>query len=439
MSAANPVLDQTGAGRISLHLRRTIIISAPIAAALLSEIGMGLISTLMLGRLGPQALAAGGLAVSVFITALLILQGALSGVGVLAAHRLGAGRPDEVPPLYWSGVALAVLLAAPLFAALSAPASAWRALGQAPVLAHDLSAYLHILRWAVPAGVVGVGMMRGFLPAIGLERVLLYVLPAGVVLHAGLSRLAISGGFGLPGSGVPGSAIAIVVTLSVVASCMLALLHGPNFRRFVRLAPPDLAVMRRLLVIGLPVAGSVVVEAGLFLAVGFLAASLGPNALARAHDRAERSQRHVHGAARRQPGGQRAGGDGGGRRKHPRGAPGGVLRHRRQRDVHGSLRRGAEPGLAHDHRAVPAGQRRRRCHRRLGRKPAARGRRVPVGRRHPGDGSRRLARPAGRARADAAGDVSATGGWGSGRGGCWRSARDWAWWGCGGDCAWGWR
>ena len=280
MSAANPVLDQTGAGRISLHLRRTIIISAPIAAALLSEIGMGLISTLMLGRLGPQALAAGGLAVSVFITALLILQGALSGVGVLAADRLGAGCPDDVPPLYWSGVALAVLLAIPLFAALSAPAAMWRAFGQAPALAHDLAAYLHILRWAVPAGVVGVGMMRGFLPAIGLERVLLYVLPAGVVLHAGLSRLAISGGFGLPGWGVPGSAGAVVVTLSVVACGMLSLLHGPNFRRFVRLARPELAVVRRLLVIGLPVAGSVVVEAGLFLGVGFLAASLGPDALA---------------------------------------------------------------------------------------------------------------------------------------------------------------
>ncbi len=273
--------EPAGAGSYPLHLRQTLAISAPIAAALLSEIAMGLITTVMLGGLGDRALAAGALSTNVFITGLLMLQGVLTGVGVLAANRLGAGRPQEVAGLYWSGVLLAVLMAAPLFAVMSAPAALWRAAGQSRMLAGDVADYLHILRWAVPAGVVGVGMMRQFLPAIGLQRVLLWVLPAGVILHAGLTRLLIQGGLGLPGYGVAGSAVAIVITLSVVAGAMIAVLHGSvRFRGFVRLSRPRLAVLRALLRIGLPVAATVAVEAGLFLATGLLAAALGQVVLA---------------------------------------------------------------------------------------------------------------------------------------------------------------
>ena len=267
-------------GTYAQHLRQTLAISAPIAAALLSEIAMGLITTIMLGSLGDRALAAGAFSTNVFITGLLVLQGVLTGVGVLAANRLGAGQPERVAELYWSGVLLAVLMAAPLFAVMSAPAALWRAAGQSDGLAADVADYLHILRWAVPAGVVGVGMMRQFLPAIGLERVLLWVLPAGVVLHAGLTRLLIRGGFGLPGYGVTGSAAASVITLSVVAAAMLAVLHGRRFRFHVRLSWPRLAVLRALLGIGLPVAATVAVEAGLFLATGMLAAALGQVVLA---------------------------------------------------------------------------------------------------------------------------------------------------------------
>ena len=262
------------------HLRQTALISAPIAAALLSEIGIGLISTIMLGSLGDRALAAGSFSTNVFITVLLVLQGMLSGVGVLAANRLGAGRAQDVPGLYWGGVLLAVVLSVPLFAALSLPASAWRATGQTAALAADVATYLHVLRWAVPAGVVGIGMMRQFLPAIGLQRVLIWVLPAGVMLHAGVTRLLIHGGLGLPAYGLAGSAAAIVVTLSAVALSMLAVLHGPRFGGYVRLALPDVRILGALLVIGVPVAAMVAVEAGLFLAIGMMAAALGSAVLA---------------------------------------------------------------------------------------------------------------------------------------------------------------
>jgi len=255
------------------HWRETIVVAAPIALALLSEIGMGLISTAMLGQAGDRALAAGGFGTNVFITILLVLQGLLSGVGVLAANRLGAGVAAEVPQLYWSGVALAALLAIPMFALLSQDATIWVAVGQPADLARDVAAYLHILRWGVPAGVVGIGMMRQFLPAIGRQLLLVWVMPAGLVLHAGLNLALV------PRYGLAGSAWAIVITLSATAFTLLALLHAGS-PRLVRWRRPQAAALRPLLAIGLPVSVTVAVEAGLFLATGILAGVLGPTALA---------------------------------------------------------------------------------------------------------------------------------------------------------------
>ena len=281
MSAAIDIGRPAGdAGSAGQHLRETLWITAPIALALLSEIGMGLITTLMLGGLGDRALAAGAFATNLFITALLVLQGMLSGVSVLTADRLGAGRPGEVPVLYWSGVLLAAALAMPLFAALTLCGPVLRALGQPEMLVADVTRYLHVLRWAVPAGVVGIGMMRQFLPALGLQRVLLWVMPCGVVLHAALNRVFIHGGFGIPAMGLEGSALATVVSLSSAALAMLAFLHGPRFGRHVSAARPSAVHLRRLVAIGLPVTGIVLVEAGLFLATGILAGALGPTVLA---------------------------------------------------------------------------------------------------------------------------------------------------------------
>jgi MATE family multidrug resistance protein len=262
------------------HLIDTVRIAAPIAVAQLGQMAMGLTDTLMLGRIGAEALAAGGLGANFFFTCLFFLQGVVSGVAVLAARARGAGRGADVPVAYWSGMAIAACLSVPYFWLMSTPRPLLRLLGEPAALTDDIAAYLHVLRWGVPAGLLGIGVVRGFLPAVGLQRLMLWVMPGGIVVNAVLNVWLIYGGLGMPAFGMRGSAAATAITLWLTAGALLAILHGAQHGHHVRLTAPRPRVVAELLAIGVPVGMTALVEAALFLVTGVVIGVLGPVTLA---------------------------------------------------------------------------------------------------------------------------------------------------------------
>ena len=270
------------------HVRATVRLAAPLAAAQLSATAMGLTDTAVLGRLGADALAAGGLGTNLFITLVLMLGGVLAAVSVLVAYANGASARggDEgkdgsrIPDIYRTGLLLAALLSVPGFAALSAAEPLLLALGEPPGLARDTGAYLDVLRWGVPGALIDIGLMRAFLPAVGQGRLLLWVSLAAVLVNAGLNWVLAFGAFGWAGHGALGSAAATALSLTGISAALLALLHlHPALRRHVspgRLRRTTLAEMLRL---GLPIGATYAVETGLFLAAGLLMGLLGAAAL----------------------------------------------------------------------------------------------------------------------------------------------------------------
>lgn len=242
---------------------------------------MGTTDTVFLGRVGADALAAGGLATTLFITALVVLQGVLSGVSVLMARTIGAGQRAALPGLYWAGMALSVVLTVPAFVLFSVAEPLFLALHEPPALAHDIAAFLAVLRWGLPGGLIGMGLMRAVLPALGVGRMLLWVALPGAVLNGGLAWVLIFGAGAWPGAGLVGAAAATAIEMTVAALVLVLLLHRrAGLRDSVRWHRPALATVRAILAIGLPTAGIAAVESGLFLATGLLVATLGPAALA---------------------------------------------------------------------------------------------------------------------------------------------------------------
>ncbi|MBV8493852.1 MAG: MATE family efflux transporter, partial [Alphaproteobacteria bacterium] len=75
---------------IVAEIRATIAVAAPLAAANLAQMAMGITNTIMVGHLGATALAAAGLGAMLYYMLAMVCQGVLTAVAPLAAHALGA-------------------------------------------------------------------------------------------------------------------------------------------------------------------------------------------------------------------------------------------------------------------------------------------------------------------------------------------------------------
>ena len=82
----------TPRSRFIAEMHATLRLAAPIVGAQLAQIGMGITDTVLLGGLGRDALAAGGLGAMMFFVLVMILQGLMSAAAILIAHARGADR-----------------------------------------------------------------------------------------------------------------------------------------------------------------------------------------------------------------------------------------------------------------------------------------------------------------------------------------------------------
>ena len=272
--------------RVHDHVTALLRLALPIAASLLAQMAMALTDTILLGGLGEQALAAGGLATGLFFTLVVILQGIPSAASVTVSQALGAERTGRVGRITASAMLLGLGLSLPAFLAFGRAEWLLRRLGEPAGLAHDVGAYLAVLRWATPAALAGLGLLRAVLPAIGAARLLLWVMPAMAICNGFLNYGLIHGApiygiWSLPRLGFLGSALATTLTLWL-SSCLIAGAMLASRARRALLHPflPDRAAFRPLLRIGIPSSLTIAAELLLFLVVGLQAGLLGPASLA---------------------------------------------------------------------------------------------------------------------------------------------------------------
>lgn len=241
---------------------------------------MGVTDTALLGTLGPDALAAGGLAASIEISTLVVLQGVLAAVSALVAQAQGARRVADIPGLYWTGFFIAIALMLPAFLLFEHAEVLLRLAGEPPELARATGEFLSILKWCIPGAMIGTGLQRAFLPAIGVGWVIFPVTLAGTLLNLVLCYGLIHGRWGLPELGFRGPALATAIVFSCTAAALTLFTHTGPRTRFVRWTWPRLATARDLLLLGVPIGATFAVETTLFLGVALLIGRLGPDALA---------------------------------------------------------------------------------------------------------------------------------------------------------------
>ncbi|SON55660.1 Multidrug-efflux transporter [Hartmannibacter diazotrophicus] len=260
---------------IGQHVSETLRLAGPITMGHFSNLAVTTATLLMFGWTSADTLAAGGLAMRIGVSTN-ILAAILVISGLMMSEVQGAGQGHLVSRWYTNGLVLSAVLSALSFAWMTVAPSVLAALGQEPAIVADAEAILNIMRWAEPANMIRLGLMRTALPALGLASILFALTPLSLIAYIGLG-LALAG---MPQIGWHGIPMAFVVISWAVALVMLAIVHlGPR-RGLVRFDIGGVMEMLRLVWRGLPIGTLQAIDGVYYLALTLLIGRFGAATLA---------------------------------------------------------------------------------------------------------------------------------------------------------------
>ncbi len=256
----------------------------PLVLAELGWMAMGIIDTIMVGRLPDSAAAIGAVSLGsiLFYTTTISASCLLLGLDTVIAQAFGAGRLPDCHRALWSGLYLCAILAPTLMLVNWAMIAALPRIGVNPVILPQASAYIRILNWGTLPLMLYFALRR-YLQAIGLVQPVMFALVSSNAINLFGNWVLIYGHLGFPAMGTDGSAWATFAARLYMAGMLVAyalyydrrhpgLFHVPF--------APDFAHLARLIQLGLPAAAQVVLEIGIFGLATALIARLDPASLA---------------------------------------------------------------------------------------------------------------------------------------------------------------
>ena len=265
------------------ELRPMLGLTVPVVLAEMGWFAMSIVDTVMVGPLGPSAIAAVGTGGILFMTLMVFGFGTLLPLDTFESQSYGAGRIDECHRWLFAGLQLAAVLTVGLM--LVALLGVWNlaAFGFHPDLLPDLQAYTKWLVWSAPPLFAYV-VCRRYLQAMNMVRPIMIALVAANVMNGFVNWVLIYGNLGAPALGVVGAAWATVASRVVLAvSLFLVIVYQERQRPSGLHDVPfqwDGRRVWQLFRLGWPAAMQITMEVGVFAAASALAGRIAPLAAA---------------------------------------------------------------------------------------------------------------------------------------------------------------
>ena len=127
---------------LKTEIRESIALSIPLATSQLAQSATGFVDTVMMGWMGPNTLAAGGLAAALFMGLWVGCLGLTNGVTALTAEAYGSQNIDRIQKITAQGIILAFLIALPGMALLTQAGALMQFSGQSLEIGRNAQIYL---------------------------------------------------------------------------------------------------------------------------------------------------------------------------------------------------------------------------------------------------------------------------------------------------------
>lgn len=265
--------------------RAMLALAWPMVLTNLAQVAMTATDVAIIGRLGPQSLAAGALGSNLYFAPLIFGLGFAYATAPMMAAEIGRRKNSvrDVRRTVRQGLWLSLLVSIPIWIVLWNGAAILRAMGQEPALAEQAGIYLRTLMWAI-LPFYGYIVLRSFISALERPGWALVVMIVSVVINALLNWVFVFGHLGFPAMGIAGSGLATsIASFFMFFGLATVVATEKQFRRyrlFGRWWRSDWPRFWALLKLGAPISGILAFEVTIFNAAAFLMGLIGSNQLA---------------------------------------------------------------------------------------------------------------------------------------------------------------
>ncbi|MDE2306803.1 MAG: MATE family efflux transporter [Xanthomonadaceae bacterium] len=268
---------------LAREMRATVRLALPLILAQLAAVGSNVIDAVLAGHVSAHVLGAVAVGASIWSLAIVSGIGMMMAVPPSVAQLDGAGRRHEVGAVFRQALWLAWGMGMLLWFAVRHAAPLIDAIGVTASLRHDVQRFLLAISWGAPA-LTSYFALRGLSEGLSLTRPSMYFSLGGLVLLVPLGYVLMFGKLGIPPQGAHGCGVAtaIVLWLEMLAFGTYVILrrHYRGLGLFDHFEWPDLRRIGALVHIGLPMAVTLLAEAGLFVAAALIISTLGEDAIA---------------------------------------------------------------------------------------------------------------------------------------------------------------
>ena len=279
----------------SAEIAATLKLAGPLVLTQLASMAIGTTDVLILGRLGPDALAAAALGLSLFYMPMMFGFGLSSALSPVLAQTVGAD-PNGLDPLrrsektsaelrahFRSGMWAVFLASIPAMLLLLFARPIFTLLGQDPAISDIAGVYVTALLPALPFMLL-IGVMRNLFSALSRPRPALILTLVWIVINAALNWIFVFGHLGFPPMGVMGSGIATSVATLTGAALLAATvaLHPATrgLKPFHNIHRIDGQRVWRFVVLGMPIGLTLFFEGAIFNAALWMVGLFGASQLA---------------------------------------------------------------------------------------------------------------------------------------------------------------
>ena len=268
---------------LRIGVREFFKLAIPLASAQVAQSATGFVDTIMMGRMGADVLAAGGLAAIIYFAIMATASGTVMGVSPLVAEAFGAGNKRRIQQVARQGLWPAVLVAIPTMIVIGHLDRWLIYTGQTETTLALVNTYLDIILWSL-LPMMGFTALRSTVSALSQARPIMVIIVVGTAFNIVGHYLLGFGKLGLPALGLSGLALATTLTWwgMFLALALYTLLHPAlrDYRFFQTLHHPKPRTLRQLVWVGVPIGIFSGLESGFFLIIMFWMGQLGTETLA---------------------------------------------------------------------------------------------------------------------------------------------------------------